>query len=297
MAVSSSDFLVIDCGCHVLSESDWRKVLSQKSLSGLCSSSLAESLAHGVPESLRTEVWAFLSKAKFLLGPANDFVYTRRLKSGRPPCTSLIERDLSRTFPQHPDFATRQSEGQIALANILRAYALYDPDVGYCQGMAFIAGLLYQQMKEEEIAFWTFVQIMWVKDWRSMFLKGTPKLCTMLDTLSRDIFLQLPEVAEHMLREDVGLATAFTQSLLTICSCDLPFDLAVRVMDLFIIEGEKVLLGLILSTLRIKRTKLMQLRAEVSAMQELFAYLRTGLLVECHRELGAITLLGLRCER
>ena len=264
MSVSgSSDFLIIDCGCRVLSESDWRTVLSQKSLAGLCSATLAESLAHGVPACLRTEVWAFLSKAKFLLGPATDFVYSCRLKVGKPHCTALIERDLARTFPLHPDFVSRQSEGQTALSNILRAYALYDPAVGYCQGMAFIAGLLYLQMRDEEIAFWTFVQIMWTKDWRSMFLEGTPKLCSMLDALSNEILGQLPDLAAHMLHEDVGLATAFTQSLLTICTCGLPFELAVRVMDLFIIEGEKVLIGLIISTLRLKRTKLLQMTAGV----------------------------------
>jgi len=265
MSVSgpSCDFLIIDCGCQVLSESDWRTVLRQKSLTGLCSATLAESLAHGVPASLRTEVWAFLSKAKFLLGPATEFIYSRKLKQGKPHCSALIERDLGRTFPLHPDFASRQSEGQSALANILRAYAQYDPDVGYCQGMAFIAGLLYLQMRDEETAFWTFVQIMWKKDWRSMFLEGTPKLCCMLEALSSQILLQLPDLAAHMLGEDVGLATAFTQSLLTICTCDLPFELAVRVMDLFIIEGEKVLTGLIISTLRLKRTKLLQLTAGV----------------------------------
>lgn len=51
--------------------------------------------------------------------------------------------------------ATTQS-GQAALRRVLRAYSYYDPEVGYCQGMNFIAGMFLTLMKEEE-AFWLLV--------------------------------------------------------------------------------------------------------------------------------------------
>jgi hypothetical protein len=46
--------------------------------------------------------------------------------------------------------------GQAALRRVLRAYSYYDRDVGYCQGMNFIAGMFLTLMSEEE-AFWLFV--------------------------------------------------------------------------------------------------------------------------------------------
>lgn len=54
-----------------------------------------------------------------------------------------IEADLGRVFT---DGRTRvnQSLGMLALRRLLRAYALHNPAVGYCQGMNFIAGLLLQ---------------------------------------------------------------------------------------------------------------------------------------------------------
>lgn len=46
--------------------------------------------------------------------------------------------------------------GQAALRRVLRAYSYYDPEVGYCQGMNFIAGMFLTLMSEEE-AFWLLV--------------------------------------------------------------------------------------------------------------------------------------------
>ncbi len=51
--------------------------------------------------------------------------------------------------------ATTQS-GQAALRRVLRAYSYYDREVGYCQGMNFIAGMFLTLMTEEE-AFWQLV--------------------------------------------------------------------------------------------------------------------------------------------
>jgi Rab-GTPase-TBC domain len=42
------------------------------------------------------------------------------------------------------------------LRNVLQMYAKTDNEVGYCQGMAFIAGLLLTYMPEED-AFYCFL--------------------------------------------------------------------------------------------------------------------------------------------
>lgn len=46
-----------------------------------------------------------------------------------------ISRDLARTFPDMRRFTS--VEGQESLGRVLRAYAAYDPEVGYCQVKAF----------------------------------------------------------------------------------------------------------------------------------------------------------------
>jgi TBC1 domain-containing protein 4 len=47
-----------------------------------------------------------------------------------------------RTFPSHTYFSSPLGPGQLALFNLLKAYSLLDPEVGYCQGLSFVAGVL-----------------------------------------------------------------------------------------------------------------------------------------------------------
>ena len=50
-----------------------------------------------------------------------------------------IERDLGRTYPRNPYFK-RDTEGFLKLRRVLRAYAAYEAEVDYVQGMNFIVG-------------------------------------------------------------------------------------------------------------------------------------------------------------
>jgi hypothetical protein len=47
------------------------------------------------------------------------------------------------------------------LKNILQAYAVYNPEVGYCQSMNFVAGfmLLVSGLREHE-SFWVFASLL-----------------------------------------------------------------------------------------------------------------------------------------
>src|SRR4051812_31784445 len=47
-----------------------------------------------------------------------------------------------RTFPKHPFYCQPLGPGQLSLFNLLKAYSLLDPEVGYCQGLSFVTGIL-----------------------------------------------------------------------------------------------------------------------------------------------------------
>lgn len=49
---------------------------------------------------------------------------------------------IGRTFPNHSYFSSPLGPGQLALFNLLKAYSLLDPEVGYCQGLSFVVGVL-----------------------------------------------------------------------------------------------------------------------------------------------------------
>jgi hypothetical protein len=82
-------------------------------------------------------IWQLFSKSK---DPELEEQYMRLLKEDSVYEKAIL-RDLPRTFPKHEYFET-DGPGQQALFNVVKAYSLYDAEVGYCQGLAFIVGPL-----------------------------------------------------------------------------------------------------------------------------------------------------------
>ncbi len=60
-----------------------------------------------------------------------------------------IDLDINRSARNHIQFRQRYGEGQVALFNILKAYSVYDQDVGYCQGMSDMTAFLLMYLPEE----------------------------------------------------------------------------------------------------------------------------------------------------
>jgi hypothetical protein len=70
-----------------------------------------------------------------------------------------IQRDITRTFPQHDTYKGEGGMGQSRLRRVLNAYAIHDPQVGYVQGMNFIAAYFLLYASEED-TFWLLDAIM-----------------------------------------------------------------------------------------------------------------------------------------
>lgn len=74
---------------------------------------------------------------------------------------------------------------------VLQAYSLHDREVGYCQGSAFIVGLLLMNMPEEE-AFSVLIELMVQHRLRELFKPGMAELGTCLYQL--EYLIQVCEV-------------------------------------------------------------------------------------------------------
>ncbi|XP_059670529.1 uncharacterized protein LOC132316046 isoform X3 [Cornus florida] len=112
----------------------------------------------GIPDCLRGLVWQLMSGSRDLL-LMNPGVYEQLVIYETSASELDIIRDISRTFPLHVFFQQRHGPGQRSLYNVLKAYSVYYRDVGYVQGMGFIAGLLLLYMSEED-AFWLLVALL-----------------------------------------------------------------------------------------------------------------------------------------
>lgn len=100
---------------------------------------LAAMVRMGIPEKLRDKMWQRLANVENKTEIINVY---RLLLSKETDCEDVIKRDINRTFPANEAFKEIGGSGQDALFKVCKAYAVYDTEVGYCQGLTFIAASL-----------------------------------------------------------------------------------------------------------------------------------------------------------
>lgn len=205
----------------------------------------------GIPNRLRGMSWQMLlgSRAKLV---EHAGVYQQLIKKMPDEETaSVIERDLARTFPSHALFREEGGVGQQQLRNILHAYAAVDPEVNYCQGLGFIVATLLTQMSEEE-AFWSFHEMMQQNLFavRELFRPNFPMLQLCFYQLKRLMTVFCPKVLEHL--ESLGLDVSIfaSQWFMTLFVYHFPFRAVLRVWDIFLCEGWKIVFRVAISLLK-----------------------------------------------
>ncbi|CAK7274733.1 hypothetical protein SEPCBS119000_006324 [Sporothrix epigloea] len=157
----------------------------------------------GIPPEWRGAAWFYYAGGPSIIAkhPGIYYQLLRRAARGdaKPVDTEAIERDLHRTFPdnvlfqfsgdQQPghrdssnsDASTkadmdvtrdRPEEPKIVsrLRRVLLAFSIYNPRIGYCQSLNFLAGMLLLFVETEEHCFWLLNVI------TRIFLPGTHEM-------------------------------------------------------------------------------------------------------------------------
>ncbi|XP_057784567.1 uncharacterized protein LOC131001938 [Salvia miltiorrhiza] len=148
-----------------------------------------------------------------------------------------IEKDLPRTFPGHPAL---DEDGRNALRRLLTAYARHNPSVGYCQAMNFFAGLLLLLMSEEN-AFWALVGLLddYFDGYYSEEMVESQVDQLVLEELVREKF---PKLVNHLDYLGVQVVWVTAPWFLTIYMNMLPWESVLRVWDVILFEGNRVML-------------------------------------------------------
>ncbi|XP_011612775.1 ecotropic viral integration site 5 protein homolog isoform X3 [Takifugu rubripes] len=230
---------------------EWEEVRKKKE------KQLKELVRMGVPHHFRAIVWQLLCNAQNM--PIKD-QYSELLKM-TSPCEKLIRRDIARTYPEHEFFKEKDSLGQEVLFNVMKAYSLVDREVGYCQGSAFIVGLLLMQMPEEE-AFCVFVKLMQDYRLRELFKPTMAELGLCMYQFEFMIQEQLPELHMHFQAQSFHTSMYASSWFLTIFLTSFPLPIATRIFDIFMCEGLEIVFRVGLAILQMNQTELIQLDME-----------------------------------
>ncbi|XP_031435390.1 TBC1 domain family member 12 isoform X2 [Clupea harengus] len=233
----------------------------------------------GLPPSVRGKVWSLAIGNELNITPELYEIFLSRAKekwrsysetssenevedcgaslADRESSLDLIKLDISRTFPSLYIFQKGGPYHDL-LHSVLGAYTCYRPDVGYVQGMSFIAAVLILNMEEAD-AFIAFANLL-NKPCQMAFFRVDHDL--MLKYFAAfEVFFEenLPRLFQHFQSNSLTPDFYLIDWIFTLYSKSLPLDVACRVWDVFCRDGEEALFRTGLGILRLYQDVLLQM--------------------------------------
>lgn len=211
---------------------------------------IRELVFQGIPPSVRVKVWPLLVGNELRITPELFEIFLQRAARakmitvqngegaalGREGTVALVHLDLPRTFPALSIFQTGgPCHGQ--LASVLEAYVCYRPDVGYVQGMSYIAAVLLLNMDEYH-AFTCFANVLNNPCYMSFYSMNLDEMKKYMGVLEYGLSVFVPKVGRHLKEHGISPEVYIMDWVLTIFAKALPLDLSARVWDMVFLEGE-----------------------------------------------------------
>lgn len=227
---------------------------------------LEETVQLGIPHQKKGDIWLFLADQYKLRNPSSisknedinlDLKYDDLLKQLTPHQHAILI-DLGRTFPSHSYYRQTLGAGQLSLFNLLKAYSLLDAEVGYCQGLSFVAGVLLLHMSELQ-AFDMIKHMLFCLGFRDQYRPNMVALQVQLYQLSRLIFDNLYDIHVHFERHDVSPALYAAPWFLTLFSSQFHLGFVSRLFDLIFLQGMEAVFKVSLLLLTTFRDHLLRL--------------------------------------
>ena len=164
-------------------------------------------------------------------------IYSKYIKQtlDKEKSINLIDLDIERTFPYMGVFKQDSPLGE-NLREILRIFVVARPDIGYVQGLSYIAATLLLQMDKFQ-AFVCFMNIILSPNILPFYLLDEKNIKKRLD-LFNDIFkINLPELFEHFKENEIMPEHYLLEWIMTLYTRNVFIDLSFRIWDIYMIEG------------------------------------------------------------
>lgn len=255
----------------------WNKLLKQDPTEKVEFREVARLVRIGVPKQRRGEIWMFLMNQYQLRhgtsfqpadsdyrGDANQTY--RSLLSQLSVQQHEIFVDIGRTFPSHPYYSQYLSIGQLSLFNLLKAYSLLDPEVGYCQGLSFVAGILLLHVDSEDEAFELMRHLLFNFGLRKQYLPSMNALHLQLYQITRLLRDHEYDLFNHFDRHDISPSLYAAPWFLTLFASQFPLGFVARLLDLIFLIGIEAIFRVSLNLLAYHRASILNCTSIESSM-------------------------------
>jgi hypothetical protein len=216
---------------------------------------LKERTRKGVPDSLRSYVWQlFAEKDKYYEKDIFQKLESIKIKE---ELDTVIIKDLDRTYPNCQLFKDKYGNGQRKLYKVLSNYSKYNTSTGYVQGMGFIAAVFLTYM-DEESSFFMLHSLMKKYELEGFYLPGFPELKKTFYILLNLEKKFIPKIYELFKKEGMIPSMYASEWFICLFSRNLEFQNLVRIFDVFLLEGYKVIYRFSLAFLKLKENEFLK---------------------------------------
>jgi hypothetical protein len=140
---------------------------------------------------------------------------------------------------------------------VLRAYSKFNEATGYVQGMGFLAAIMLTYM-DEESTFWMIHSLMIKYSLKGYYLKNFPDLFKSFFKLLRLMKKHIPKIYERFKKYGLCPSMYATQWFISLFSVNFKFETLVRIFDVFLLEGDKILYRFALAVLKLNEKKILK---------------------------------------
>jgi len=160
----------------------------------------------------------------------------------RTAAETEIRKDVCRTNRQE-DLWTKENkaEKQESLLRVLKAYASFLPQIGYCQGMGCICAMLLNELSEE-YTFWVMIALTIdprYKLW-GLWHPSMPLVGDLFQNMEMLVDRMLPKLSTHFRKQGVISCTMYgvcTWFITVFVASKIPLDLVHDIWDVYLENG------------------------------------------------------------
>eukprot|EP01113_Clastostelium_recurvatum_P040329 TRINITY_DN6268_c0_g1_i1.p1 TRINITY_DN6268_c0_g1~~TRINITY_DN6268_c0_g1_i1.p1 ORF type:complete len:471 (+),score=151.22 TRINITY_DN6268_c0_g1_i1:3-1415(+) len=211
----------------------------------------------GIPDCVRGEAWKRLA-AVDEPGPPSMLPQFKELQGGKTKWSTQIDLDVNRSSRNHIMFRERYGEGQASLFAVLKAYAVGDQELGYCQGMSDITALLLMYMQASD-AFELLEHLMVGPKFnmRAIMLPGFPRLNQAFYVHEQLLRKSMPSLSKHFVSTNLLPAFYATKWFMMAFLDIFSFRVTLRIWDVLMHDGYDVVFTIALAVLKMHEATLL----------------------------------------
>lgn len=212
----------------------------------------------GIPHTLRGTAWkTMVDLEDYMLQQPPGFYDSLVRQECSIEHTEQIRLDLPRTFPDHVTLC--EQAGRENLFNVLKAYTIFNPHIGYCQGLSYVAAVFLMFMNPEE-SFWMLHVVLSRDNLEAFYNPKMSKLIENAQMFDRILSAHLPNLAAHLAQHKMDSLLYVTPWW--VCTfTGLPnWEVVMRIWDCFIWEGANATFRIALAILQLIEAELLAVR-------------------------------------